>query len=266
MPKISPLAAVDPQARIADDVEIGPFCAVGPDVAIGAGCRLINSVTLLGHVTLGRNNVLYPQTVIGGPPQDRKYKGAPTRVEIGDDNILREHVTIHRGTEKGGGLTRVGSNNFLMVNVHAGHDVQIGSGCTFANNVMLAGHVVVHDAVNMAGGVGVHHFVTVGAYAFIGGLSRIHHDVPPFCKVDGADMFRGVNVVGLRRAGFSPEDIEAIEDACKRLFHNHKPFALAMAEFDTMNGLNRHVRDMIEFLRRRDMGKHGRYLEGLRAR
>jgi UDP-N-acetylglucosamine acyltransferase len=124
--------------------------------------------------------------------------------------------------------------------------------------------VVVGDCVNMAGGVGVHHFVTVGEYAFVGGLSRIHHDVPPFCKVDGADLVRGLNVVGLRRAGFSEDDIEALESACRRLFYHDTPFAIAMAEFDTMNGLNPKVKQMIEFLRRRDAGKHGRYLESLR--
>jgi UDP-N-acetylglucosamine acyltransferase len=264
---ISPLAVVDKKAVIADDVEIGPFCVVGPDVTIGPGCRLHNHVTLMGPLVLGSNNVLYPNVVLGGAPQDRKYRGAPTRLEIGNSNILREAVTLHRGTEKGGGITRVGNNNYFMVNTHAGHDAQVGSNCTFANNVMIAGHVVIHDGVTMAGAVGIHHFVTVGELSFLGAFSRIRHDVPPFSKVDGGDVFRGINVVGLRRSGqFTQEDIEALEEACRQLFYRDKPFAVAMAEFDTMNGLNRHVRRMIEFFHRRDLGKHGRYLEGKRGK
>jgi UDP-N-acetylglucosamine acyltransferase len=266
MSNISPLAVIDPKARVADDAEIGPLCVVGPESVIGSGTRLISSVTLMGRVTLGRNNVLFPNVVIGGPPQDRKYRGAPTEVIVGDDNVFREAVTVHRGTEKGGGVTRVGDNNMFMVNSHLGHDVQMGSNCTLANNVMVAGHVVVGDCVNMAGGVGIHHFVTIGEYAFIGGYSRIHHDAPPFCKIDGADLVRGLNVVGLRRGGFTSDDIEALEEAWKRLFHRDIPFAIAIAQFDTMNGLNPHVNRMIEFLRRRDLGKHGRYLEAARAR
>jgi len=264
--KISPLAAVDPKARLADDVEVGPFCVIGPDVTIGGGTRLLNSVTVIGHTTIGRNNVIHPNAVIGSMPQDRSYKSAPTRVEVGDNNVIREACTIHRGTEKGGGLTRVGDNNMLMVNVHLGHDVHMGSNCTIANNLMTGGHVQIRNGVVIMGGVGINQFVRVGDYAFIGGLSRIHHDVPPFCKIDGPDLFRGVNIVGLRRAGFTEDDVESIEAACRRLFYRETPFALAMAEFNTMNGLNSRVKHMIDFLRERDMGKHGRYLESLREK
>jgi UDP-N-acetylglucosamine acyltransferase len=264
--KISPHAVVDPRARIADDVEIGPFCVIGPDVTIERGCVLHNNVTVTGHTSIGPENVIHPNAVLGGPPQDRKYRGVPTRLEIGRDNIFREAVTIHIGTERGGGITRVGDSNYFMVNSHVGHDARIGSNCTFANNVMIAGHVLCGDNVNMAGGVGVHHFVTIGDLAFVGGYSRIHHDVPPFCKVDGADIVRGLNTVGLRRAGFSEDDIEALEDAIRLLFYREKPLAVAMAEFDLRNGINVHVKTMLEFLRRRDSGRHGRYLESMRAR
>lgn len=264
--KISPLAVVDPQAQLASDVEVGPFCVIGPDVRIGPGCRLMNNVTIIGHTTIGKNNVFFPNAVIGAAPQDRKYKGAPTRLEIGDNNTIREAVTLHIGTEKGGGVTRVGNNNLLMVNVHLGHDVQLGSNGTLANNVMIAGHVVIGDYVNMAGGVGIHHFVTIGDFAFLGGYARIHHDVPPFLKIDGADVVRGLNKVGLARAGYTQADIEALDDACRRLFYREKPFAVALAEFDTLNGINPQVKRMIEFLRRRDAGRHGRYLESLRAK
>lgn len=245
---------------------MGPFCVIGPDVSIGSGCRLLNNVTITGHTRIGRGNVFHPNAVIGGVPQDRKYKGALTHLEIGDGNTIREAVTIHLGTEKGGGITRIGNNNLLMVNVHLGHDVQMGSNCTLANNVMLAGHVLIEDCVSMMGGAGIHHFVTIGQFAYLSGYSRIHHDVPPFCKVDGADMIRGLNAVGLRRAGFAELDIEALEDTVRELFYREKPLALAMAEYDTSNGaMNPHVKRLIEFLRRRDAGRHGRYQESLRA-
>ncbi len=262
--KISPHAIVDPKAQLADDVEIGPFCVIGPDVTIGAGCRLLNNVTLMGSTRLGANNVIYPNAVIGAPPQDRKYKGGVTHVEIGEANLFREAVTIHAGTEKGGGVTRIGNNNMLMVNVHVGHDAQIGSNCTIANNVMIAGHVIVGDCVAMMGAVGIHHFVTIGEYAFLGGAARIRHDVPPYVKMDGADEVRGLNKVGLQRAGFQEADIEALEDACRRLFYREKAFSVVLAEFDMMNGINRHVKRMVEFLRQRDLGKYGRYQESRR--
>lgn len=263
---ISPHAAVDPRARIAPDAEIGPFCVIGPDVTIGPGCRLLSSVTVLGRTTIGAGNVIYPNAVLGAPPQDRKYRGEPTELHIGDNNQIREAVTVHCGTAKGGGITAIGNSNLLMVNCHVGHDARIGSNCTVANNVMIAGHVVVGDFVVMSGAVGIHHFVTVGDYAFIGGASRIHHDVPPYVIVDGADVIRGANVVGLRRAGFGEGDIEVIEDVCRRLFGRDKPFATVLREVEAENGHNQHVRKLIEFLRQRDLGVHGRYLERLRQR
>jgi UDP-N-acetylglucosamine acyltransferase len=265
--KISPHAAVDPKAEIDADVEIGPFCVIGPDAKIGSGCRLVSSVTLIGHVTIGKDNVFHPQTVIGDAPQDKKYKGSPTRVEIGNGNVFRELVTIHRGSDKGGGVTRVGNNNMLMVNVHLGHDVQLGDNCILANNIMVAGHVVIGNNVNMMGGVGVHQFVSIGDYSFLGGYSRIHLDVPPFVKVDGADQVRGVNSKGLRACGFSDEDIDSLDEACRELFYRkEKPFAAALSSFHTQNGLNPHVKRMVEFLRRRDLGKNGRFLESRRVR
>jgi UDP-N-acetylglucosamine acyltransferase len=268
MPAISPLSVVDPKADLAPDVQVGPFCMIGPEVRIGAGCKLIAHVTMLNHTTVGRNNTFFPNCVIGAAPQDKKYRGSPTRLEIGDDNAFREAVTIHIGTEppSGHGVTRLGSGNLLMVNCHVGHDAQIGNNCVLSNNVMLAGHVHIGNNVAMMGLVGLHHYVTVGDYAYLGGAARIHHDVPPFVKVDGDDRVRGLNVVGLRRAGFSEPDIEALDEACRKLFLRKKPMALALEEYDTLNGLTPNVRAMIEFLRRRNLGHNGRYLESLRTR
>jgi UDP-N-acetylglucosamine acyltransferase len=264
MPSISPHSCIDPRASIADDVEIGPFCCVGPDVVLGAGCRLISHVVLTGRTTVGKNNTFFPNSVIGGVPQDKKYRDDPTKLEIGDNNHFREGVTIHIGTPAGIGCTRVGSNNLLMANSHIGHDAQFGDDCILANNVMVAGHVVCGNHVNMMGGVGIHHFVTIGEYAYLGGAARIHHDVPPYMKVDGADQVRGLNTVGLRRAGFSPKDIDELEEACRKLFYRRKPLARAMEEFDLMNGISPHIKNLVEFLRRRGVGKHGRHLESFR--
>jgi UDP-N-acetylglucosamine acyltransferase len=264
MPKISPHAVVDPLAQLASDVEVGPFCTVGPEVTLGPGCRLMSAVTIIGRTTCGARNTFFPNAVIGAIPQDLKYKGEKTSLEIGDNNTFREAVTLHPGTENGGGITRIGSNNLLMVNAHVGHDCKVGSHCIIANNVMLAGHVVMGDGVVMSAGAASHHYVRIGDYVFVGAYSRVHIDVPPFVKIQD-DTVWDINTLGLQRSGFSPQDIEAIEDAVRRLFISKKTsFAQAMAEFDTMNGISPHVKKLIEFLRQRDLGKHGRYLESFR--
>ena len=265
MPKISPHAVIDKKAEIADDVEIGPFCVIGPEVKIETGCRLLNNVTILGKTTIGKDNVFFPNAVIGAAPQDKKFKGETTELFIGNANVFREAVTVHVGTENGGGLTRVGDNGLYMVNAHVGHDARVGNGVVISNNVMLAGHVLLENNVAIMGGVGIHHFVTVGESAYIGAYSRIHYDVPPYCKVDGADNVRGLNKTGLRRGGYSETDIEELDTAYRRLFGKDKPMALAMAEFDLQNGINGHVRQMVEFLQRRSGAKNGRYLETLRV-
>jgi UDP-N-acetylglucosamine acyltransferase len=265
MPKISPLAVIDPKARLAQDVEVGPFSVIGPDVIIGPGCKLLSHVVVDGNTTIGRDNIFHPFCVIGGKPQDLKYRGGPTKLEIGDGNVIRESVTIHIGTETGGGITRVGNQNLLMINAHIGHDAKIGSRCIISNNVMLAGHVVISDNVAIMGGVGIHHFVTVGEYAYLAGYAQIHRDAPPFVKIADCDEVRGLNATGLLRAGFNEADVEALEAATRQLFYaREKPFATVLEQFDTSNGINPHVKRLVEFLRQRNDGKHGRYLEAKR--
>jgi UDP-N-acetylglucosamine acyltransferase len=266
MPKISPLACVDSNAHIADDCEIGPFCWVGPDVTIGTGCRLLSHVVLAGDTTIGCDNTLHPNSVIGGPPQDKKYRGEKTQLFIGDRNEIREGVTINLGTVQGGGITKVGSGNLIMANCHIAHDCHVGNNNVLGNNVMLAGHMHIGNNVVMSGGAAAHHFVTIGDYAFIAGMATIHHDVPPFMKLQGKDHVRAINSEGLRRAGFTEDDIEQIEDAGRKLFFNRDKttMAAALADFDLQNGLHPQVKLLIEFLRRRNVGKHGRYLESLR--
>ena len=271
--RISPLAVVDPRAIIGEGCEIGPFCVVGPDVVMGTGNRLLSHVVVTGHTTIGRDNILHPHCVIGGSPQDKKYRDEPTGLHIGDRNQIREAVTIHTGTEaggqiNGGGITRVGDDNLLMVNAHVGHDAQVGSRCIFANNVMIAGHIVIGTNVVLNGGVGINAFVTVDDFAYIAGYARVHHDIPPFVKVSDEGAIRGLNGVGLKRGGYADADIEVLEAAARRLFSGRVPMARAVAEFDSGNGngdgSNPHVKRMIEFLKRRDSGRHGRYLESLR--
>ena len=265
-PRVHPLAAIDPRAEIAADVEVGPFCVVGPHVTLGPGCKLHNNVTIVGHTTVGSDNVFFPNCTLGTDPQDKKFRGESTRLVIGDNNHFREHVTIHVGTDAGGGVTRVGDGNLLMVNVHLGHDVTLGDDCILANNVMLAGHCHIGNRVSMMGGSATHHFVSIGDFAFIGGYARVHHDVPPFVKVDDADQIRGVNVIGLRRGGLGDADIAALEIAGRRLFYSkkRKPMSVTIAEFMAESDLNPRVKELVDFLRRRNLGKQGRYLESLR--
>ena len=267
-PRVHPLALVDPKATIGDDCEIGPFCVVGPHVVMGPGNRLDAHVVITGHTTIGADNQFFPNAVIGAVPQDKKCRGEDTRLIVGDRNAIREAVTMHTGTIDGGGVTRVGSDNLLMVNCHVGHDCQIGDHCILGNNVMMAGHTVIEDRVNLSGGVGTNHYVTVGRFAFAAAMSRIHHDVPPFMKVSDDDV-RDVNAVGLQRAGMPAADTVAIEAAARQLFfakRNKKPFATVLAAFEADPATHPRVLELVAFLRRRDNGKSGRYLESLRGK
>jgi UDP-N-acetylglucosamine acyltransferase len=265
MPKISPWSEVSPKAVLADDVEIGPFCIVGPDVKLGAGCRISSHVVMTGHTTAGVNNVFYPHCVVGADPQDKKFQGETSYLEIGDNNQIRESVTIHTGTSMGGGYTRIGHRNLIMGTCHIAHDVQIANDCILANCVQLAGHIAIGNRANLAGLVGVHHFVSIGEYSYVAGVGRIRHDVPPYVRVDDDGRERALNLEGLRRAKFDPADIEALSVACRKLFLRKRPQAVAMREFEGMDHLNPHVKILLDFLRRRSASKNGRYLESLRS-
>lgn len=265
-PRIHPLAVVDPRADLAPDVEVGPFCVVGPHVSIGPGTRLLPRAMVLGHTTIGSDNVLHPGCVIGNDPQDKKFRGEETRLVIGDGNEIRENVTIHTGTAAGSGVTVIGDNNLIMVGAHIGHDAVVGDGCVLGNNIMLAGHVEIGNRVSMMGGAACHHFVTIGDFAFVGAYSHIHVDVPPYVKVDGEDRIRAVNVVGLRRSGLVDDaDIAALEIAIRRLFVSKKqPVSVVIKELLADEALNPRVREVVDTIRRRALGRHGRYLEGNR--
>jgi UDP-N-acetylglucosamine acyltransferase len=263
--RIAELAHVDPQAEIDDGVEIGPFCTVGPHVRIGTGTRLENNVTLMGRVTIGRHNHIYPGVVIGGEPQDVSYSGADTQVIIGHHNIFREGVTINRASEKEDGITRVGDHNFLMACSHVAHDCKLGSHIVIANNSLLGGHVHVHDFASISGNVAVHHFATIGGYAFIGGLSAVRHDVPPYMLVDGVPAKpRCINAVGLKRRQFTPEELACLHEAYRLLFRARVGLDNAREILRGSGRLVPHVNRLLDFIEQQHEGVHGRCREAMR--
>jgi UDP-N-acetylglucosamine acyltransferase len=216
---ISPTAVVDPRAHIPDSCHIGPYCVVGAEVEMGHGCRLESHVVLEGPTRLGSRNRIFPFTTVGVGPQDLTYAGEPTRLEIGDDNVIREFCSLHRGTVKGGGLTCIGSNNLLMAYCHVAHDCRIGNHVIMANCATLGGHVVIEDFASVGAFSPVHQFVRVGRYAYIGGGTIVTQDVLPFSKTSASRENRayGANRIGLEHRGFSPERIQAIQRAFRIL-------------------------------------------------
>lgn len=214
-------AIIDPTAIIADDVIIGPYTTVGADVEIGAGCEIKSYVVINGPTKIGKNNRIFQFSSIGEEPQDKKFHGEPTRLEIGDNNLIRESVTINRGTVQGGGITRIGSNNWIMAYVHIAHDCLIGNENIFANNASLAGHVIVDDFVILGGFTLVSQFNYLGAHAFSAMGSVISRNVPPYVLVSG-HMAKpvGVNVEGLRRRQFSDNQIKNIRQAYKYIYRS----------------------------------------------
>lgn len=259
-------AFIDPRAEIGPDVQIGPFCVVGPHAQIGAGTRLVNNVTLLGHVRIGCHNQIYPGAVIGAEPQDISYHGSPTRVEIGDHNTIRECVTINRGSEKEEGVTRIGSHNFLMASAHVAHDCQVGNHVLIANGSMLGGHVHVHDHASLSGLVAIHHYTTIGGYSFIGGMSGVSQDVPPYMLLEGVRCRpRCVNMVALRRKGFSPAAIAALVEAHRLIFRAKVGLERAIELLRSSGQLVVEVQHLLDFIQMQQGGRHGRARERRRA-
>jgi UDP-N-acetylglucosamine acyltransferase len=262
---IADTACVDPRAEIGDDVEIGPYCVIGPEARVGRGTRMISHVCVLGNATIGEFNVISPFAVLGGDPQDVSYQGTPTRVEIGDHNVIRENVTINRATEKEDGVTRVGSHNFFMAGAHVAHDCKLGDRITIANGSMLGGHVHVESHASISGGVAVHHYVTIGAFSFVGGQSRIYHDVPRFMLVDGnPSKVRCINIVGLKRNGISAEGVDSLHEAHRLIYRAKMSAAHASEILDSHGHLTAEVRSLLQFIQVQQDGKHGRGREKLR--
>ncbi len=263
---IADLASVDPRAELEDGVEIGPFCVVGPKVRIGQGTKLEASVTLLGDVTLGQRNHLFPGVVIGGEPQDLSYRGSNTRVVIGDDNNIRECVTINRASEKEDGVTRLGNSNFLMACSHIAHDCQLGDHIVIANGSLLGGHVHIQDHASLSGGVGVHHFATIGSYAFVAGISAVRHDVPPYMLVEGYPAKpRCINAVGLKRNSFPPHVIQSLVEAHRLLYRAKVGLENAWEILRNNGQLVPQVNHLMSFVQGQHEGLHGRGRERRRA-
>ena len=218
---IHPTAIIEKGAKIAADVVIGPYCVVGPEVSIGKGTELVSHVSVGGRTTIGENCKIYPFVSLGHPPQDLKYGGEKSELIIGNNNVIREHVTMNPGTAGGGMVTHVGHNCLFMVGAHVAHDCQVGDYVILANNATLAGHVQVGEHAIIGGLAAVHQFVRIGRHAIIGGMSGVEHDVIPFGSVIGERAsLAGLNLVGLKRRGFDRDTIHALRGAYKQLFES----------------------------------------------
>ena len=216
---ISNQSEIDPKAEIDECVTIGPWCIVGPGVRIGSGTVIESHVVIRANTTIGTNNRFYQFCSVGEDPADKKFEGEETWLEIGDDNVFREGVTLHRGTGAGGGCTKIGDDNLMMAYGHVAHDCVVGSHTVFANNVGLCGHVIIDDWAILGGYAGVNQFLTVGAHAMIGGMTHISNDVPAYMIVSGRPAtVRSVNTIGLERRGFDKESIAEIREAFKILY------------------------------------------------
>ena len=247
---IHPTAIVDPKAQLPATCKIGPFCVVGPAVSLGEGCELLSHVVLSGPLQMGGNNRVFPFTTIGLEPQDLKFKGEITRVEIGNNNVIRECVTIHRGTPGGGGITRIGSNCLLMAYVHVAHDCLVGDHVIMANAATLAGHVTVEDFATVGAFSPVHQFVRVGAYAYVGGGSVITRDVLPFSRTSAEREAKayGVNTIGLERKGFSKERIDSIRRAFRVLINSKLNTTQALEKLREAANLGEDVEKLVTFI------------------
>ncbi|HKP72181.1 MAG TPA: acyl-ACP--UDP-N-acetylglucosamine O-acyltransferase [Pyrinomonadaceae bacterium] len=247
MAEVHSTALVGGRARLAEGVRVGAYAVIEDDVVVGAGCEIGAHAVVKRFTTLGERNRVFEHATLGGEPQDVKFKGEPSELIIGDDNLIREGVTIHRASGEGAS-TRVGSRNFLMVGIHIAHNCEVGDDNIFANGVALAGHITVEDHVFLSSNVGAHQFVRMGRYAMVGGKSKIVQDVLPFFTTDGNPArVRGLNSVGLRRAGFPPDTRLALKRAYQLLFRSRVPLAEVLAQLERAD--DEHVRHLANFIR-----------------
>lgn len=265
MVEIHETAVVHPKAEVGEGCEIGPYCVIGPDVVLGPGNRVANHVTIMGNTTIGADNQFFPHAVVGAAPQDLKYRGENTCLEIGDSNQVREFVTINTGTVQGGGLTRIGDHNMLMACCHVAHDCIVDDHIVLANNSMLAGHIHVKSRAIVSGAAALHHFATVGRLGFVGAMTRVRQDVPPFMIVEGnPPRVRGANVVGLKRAGVDAEGIEVIRQAFRFLYHSNISRREALDELRSWENQTPELQELLEFYEDLEVGVKGRAREALR--
>ena len=259
MSNIHPSALVDPKAELDSSVKVGPYTVIGPEVRIGAGTTIGPHCVVEGRTTIGADNHIFQFASIGAAPQDMKYAGEPTELVIGDRNTIREFVTFNTGTVQDEGVTRVGSDNWVMAYVHLAHDVRLGNHCVLANNATLAGHVHVGDWATIGGLSGVHQFVKIGAHAMVGFQGHVAQDVPPFMTVDGNPLAaRAVNQVGLKRRGYTAERIAVVKQIHKLLYRSSLTLEQAIQAIGELRGqeaaADADVDLMVDFLTRAERG------------
>jgi UDP-N-acetylglucosamine acyltransferase len=253
---VHPSAIIDPTARIANSADIGPFCIIGPDVEIGARTRLMANIFVEGPTTIGEDNLFYPYTTVGVAPQDLKYNGERSETRIGDRNRFREFITIHRGTEGGGMLTRIGSDNLLMAYAHVAHDVLIGDHTVLANAVTCGGHVVIGDWAVIGASTGLHQFCRVGRHSMIGGYSVVTQDVMPFSTTVGERVTKvfGANATGLKRRGFETEAVDALHKAFRILTRSGLNTSQAVEQIRSEISGVPEVDELLEFIATSERG------------
>jgi UDP-N-acetylglucosamine acyltransferase len=251
---IHPTAVIGPEVELAADVQVGPFAIIEGPVRIGPGCVIEGHACLSGPLTMGRDNFVGHGAVLGKCPQSRAYKGEPTKLTIGDANTFREYVTVHRGTVDGGGETRIGNHNLLMINAHLGHDVQMGEGCTLVNGALVAGHVELHDGCILSGYAAVQQRVRIGRLAMLGGLGSTSKDIPPFVLQQGYNCVSGLNIIGLRRSGCSAEAINALREAFRILYKEGRAQNAALNRIESDLGRIAEVAEFLGFVRQTRVG------------
>jgi UDP-N-acetylglucosamine acyltransferase len=253
---VHPTAIVDPHAKIAGSVTIGPYSVIGENVELGEGTEVMSHVVIDGHTRIGKNNRIFPYASIGLAPQDLKYGGEPTRVEIGDDNSIREFVTIHRGTSEGEGVTRIGTHNLLMAYVHIAHDCKLGNHIIMANGASLAGHVVIQDHATVGAFTMIHQFCRVGAYSFLGSASLVNQDILPYSKTSAPRPIEvyGANRLGLERRGLAKDDLKELEAAFRLLTRSKLNTTQAVEAIAAKEFQSAHVKALVEFIRTSERG------------
>lgn len=256
---IAQTAVVDPRAKLGKNVRIGHFCVIGPEVEIGDDTQVEDHVIISGVSRLGEHNHVFPGVIIGSHPQDVSYQNTATRVEIGDGNVFREHCTVNRASEKEDGVTRIGDNNYFMTGTHIAHDCKLGDRIVIANNCMLGGHVHIGNDVTIAGGVGVHHFASIGTLSFVGAMSTVLHDVPPYMLAEGTKgLPRAVNRVGLIRHDYPQEDVDVLKQAFKLLYRSRVGAEAARREMFETGPIRPVLAHLFDFLDHSNGGRHGR--------
>ncbi|TNC82893.1 MAG: acyl-[acyl-carrier-protein]--UDP-N-acetylglucosamine O-acyltransferase [Oleiphilus sp.] len=252
---IHPQALVDPAAKLANDVEVGPFTVIGPDVEIGEGTRIMSHVVVKGPTKIGAGNTIYQFSSVGEDCQDKKYAGEPTRLEIGDNNVIRESCTIHRGTVQDSSVTKIGSGNLLMAYVHVAHDCTVGNDCILANGATLAGHVQVDDQVILGGGTMVHQFCKIGPHSMSAGGSIVLRDIPAFVMASGQSASaHGLNTEGLKRRGVSSDTILELKRAYKTIYRKGLKLSDALEELQESAQSNSYVKMLLDSIERSERG------------